>query len=403
MNILYIAHRIPYPPNKGDKIRSFHEIEYLSKRHTIHLACLLDDPEDLRYMEDLKKYCATVHLVQINKRRAKIRSLLALASRSPLSLAYFYSTELKQVIDQLLQEQHFDLIFVFSSSMVQFVSKVTNIPQVVDLVDVDSDKWLQYAGYTAGPQAWVYRIEGKRLQVYEKRITRQVKQCILASRKEVELLSDLLKDKTVHPKITAIPNGVDLEYFHPTSENCDPTMIVFTGAMDYFPNVDGVLFFSREVLPIIQEKIPDVKFRIVGRDPDKRIRKLANNKSISVTGTVADVRPYLASARVSVAPLRMARGIQNKILEAMAMGVPVVATSKAFEGIEAEPGEDLLIADDPAAFAQCVIEVLRKDLLHQSLSERGRRRMELTHNWDDRMGDLEEILIGVMGKRTLSR
>lgn len=398
MNILYIAHRIPYPPNKGDKIRSFHEIEYLSRRHTIHLATLMDDPEDLRYVEALKKYCSSVHVVRIDKRRAKLRSLLAIGGRSSLSVAYFSSPELMRVIDWLLAEYQFDLIFIFSSSMVQYVGRNTSIPQVIDLVDVDSDKWFQYAERMKGPQAWIYRMEGKRLQNVEREIAMRAEQCILVSQKDAEILTTMLMDDTVGLKISVISNGVDLAYFHPDSRDFDPKLIVFVGAMDYFPNVDGVLFFCRKVLPIIREEIPDVEFKIVGSNPDKKVRQLDNGKHIHVTGKVDDIRPYLKSAGVSVAPLRIARGIQNKILESMAMGIPVVSTSKAFEGIDAEPGKDLLLADDPPLFARHVVDVLRNGQLRRSLSVQGRKRIEQLYSWDIRMNDLEKLLLTVREK-----
>lgn len=393
MRILFLAHRIPYPPNKGDKIRSFNEIKYLSERHSITLMCLADEASDLQYQTDLKKYCENVEVVLLNKSYGKLKSLAYLPSRKPLSLSYFFSKTLQMRISQELTQSHYDLIFVFSSAMAQYVMSIHHIPKIMDFVDVDSEKWLQYARYTSFPLSVLYKSEGNRLRVYEKLVAQQFQHSILVSESEADLLKSFLQG---HYPVSAIPNGVDYTYFSPIPENHEKDSLVFTGAMDYLANVDGVLYFRKEILPKIRKKIPEARLYIVGRNPDKRVCKLAKeDKNILVTGAVEDIRPYLSKASVFVAPLRIARGIQNKVLEAMAMGIPVVATSAAFDGIQAVPGESLFVEDDPQKFANRVIQLIKDPLLREKISRNARKTIEIQYDWARSMSHLENLLEGL--------
>jgi sugar transferase (PEP-CTERM/EpsH1 system associated) len=400
MKILFIAHRIPYPPNKGDKIRSFNEIKYLSKRHSISLMCLVDEVGDLTYREDLKKYCEKVEVVFLNKRYARLKSLISLPLGKPLSLWYFFSKTLKQKIHQELKMNSYDLIFVFSSAMAQYVMSIRHIPKVMDFVDVDSEKWLQYARYTPFPLSAIYKLEGKRLRNYEKLIARQFQQSLFVSESEANLFRSFFglaetssTSSDSIPAISAISNGIDYHYFKPMPENREAASLVFTGAMDYLANVDGVLYFRNEILPRIKKEIPQVRFYIVGMNPVQKIRRLEKeDKNIVVTGFVEDTRQYLSKATVFVAPLRIARGIQNKVLEAMAMGIPVVATSMAFDGIKAVPGEALFVEDDPQEFAHKVIQLIKDPLLREKMSLQARETIEKQYDWTQSMNRLEKIL-----------
>jgi sugar transferase (PEP-CTERM/EpsH1 system associated) len=466
MKILYLAHRIPYPPNKGDKIRSFNEIKYLSQRHEIHLACLADDPKDLKYEGDLKNLCKSTNVVLINPKIAKLKSSFYLFSKKPLSVTYFYSRNLQQSIDQLLSTNDYDAIFCFSSSMAEYVFKskllvssclklekslVKGLPVtrneppetrnhqpstinqqptssneqpttsshqpklIMDFVDVDSDKWTQYARYVSFPKSWIYRLESKRLSEYEKKVAESFDHSIFVTDSEVKIF----KNKNPHIKnITAIPNGVDLDYFsptfsqeqatrnqppetstgHPETGNQNPAtsnqqpVIVFTGAMDYYANIDGVVWFTKEVLPLIKKEIPDAQFYIIGSNPTKEVIKLSGNNGVTVTGYVPDTREYLNKATVVVVPLRIARGIQNKILEAMAMGIPVVATPQAFEGIEAKPDRDLILGENAEKIAKGVLKLIREASLRKSLGNNARNVIENNYCWTKNLEKLNSIL-----------
>jgi len=458
MKILYIAHRIPYPPNKGDKIRSFNEIKYLSQRHEIHLACLADDPKDLKYENDLKDFCKTTNVILINPKLAKLKSSIGLISTKPLSVSYFYSRKLQQTVDHLLSTNDYDAIFCFSSPMAEYVFKsrllvssclkldkslvsgspVTsdqklasrNQKLIMDFVDVDSDKWAQYSKYARFPKSWIYALEGRRLADYERNVAENFDHSIFVTDSEVKIF----KNRNPHIKnITAISNGVDIDYFSPNYLHQESTIdqrpsanergsstitqhpatinqqqssitqppasslqqpvIVFTGAMDYYANVDGVVWFTKEILPLIKKQIPEIRFYIVGSNPTKEVLSLSDNNDVTVTGYVPDSREYLNKATVVVVPLRIARGIQNKILEAMAMGIPVVATPQAFEGIEAKPGRDLILGEDVEKVAEGVIKLIKKVSLRKSLGDNARRIIEKNYCWAKNLEKLDNILI----------
>jgi len=264
----------------------------------------------------------------------------------------------------------------------------------MDFVDVDSDKWAQYARYASFPKSWIYKLESKRLSKYERKVAEYFQHSIFVTDSEVKIF----KNKNPHIKnVTAIPNGVDLDYFspkygqHPAPSNQQP-VLVFTGAMDYFANIDGVVWFTKEILPLIKKEIPEIRFYIVGSNPTKEVLLLSSNNGVTVTGYVTDTREYLGKATVVVVPLRIARGIQNKILEAMAMGIPVVATPQAFEGIEAQPGRDLIFGENPEKIAEGVIKLTREAFLRKSLGDNARRVIENNYCWTKNLERLDRIL-----------
>jgi len=439
MKILYIAHRIPYPPNKGDKIRSFNEIKYLSQRHEIHLACLADDPNDLKYEEDLRGFCKSTNVVLINPKITKLKSIFYLLTKQPLTIPYFYSPKLQRTIDHLLSTIDFDVIFCFSSPMAEYVFKskllvsgclklekspVEGSPvpsgqklasstqklstsnqqpatRIMDFVDVDSDKWTQYSEYIGFPKSWIYGLEGRRLADYEKKVAESFDHCVFVTKAEERIF----RGRNPHIKnISVISNGVDLDYFSSTvsqeqaTSNQKPEtslqqpIIVFTGAMDYYANVEGVVWFTKDILPLIKKEIPEVRFYIVGSNPTKEVIQLSGNDGITVTGYVPDIREYLGRATVAVVPLRIARGIQNKILEAMAMGLPVVATPEAFEGIEAKPDRDLIVGENERKIADGVIKLVKEASLRKSLGDNARRVIEENYCWTKNLERLNNIL-----------
>lgn len=392
MNILFLAHRVPFPPDKGDKIRSFNILRQLAKRHNVSLMCITKNRDDIRYAGRLKEWCRSVDIVPISNLRRKIITPWYLFSNRPLTLPYFFSGELKAILNERLRKEAFDLIFIFSSCMAQYVLDKESICKVMDFIDVDSDKWKQYADYSRFPLNLIYRRESATLQSFEKEVAKKVDFCTVTSEKEAALFKSFIPDI----KIAAIPNGVESLkelYYQP-----EPGQLVFVGAMDYFPNVDAMTYFTSEILPKIQETCPEVKLIIVGSNPDQAVRKLGMSKGIKVTGYVSDVNKYLAQARVCVIPLRIARGVQNKILEAMSMGVPVVTTSTALEGIEAQPERDVFVADTPAEFARKTIALLTDDNLHKKLSQNGQRLVQENYRWEDQVTKLEKIFTQVICK-----
>jgi sugar transferase (PEP-CTERM/EpsH1 system associated) len=391
MNILYLAHRIPYPPNKGDKVRSFHQIQHLSKSHTVHLACLVDTPEDLLYVKDLEKCCASVDVVYRGKTTARVLALRALFTRKPLSVASFYSRELQQKITRRLRSETFDRIVVFSSAIAEYVRYVDDVPKVIDFVDADSEKWRLYARFHRFPLSWIYRLEAERLARYEAEVAKSGAHAIFISEREAGVLQGRTGDRPV----SVIPNGIDVDYFSPTQAQAlrprEP-IIVFTGAMDYFPNVDAVRYFCRAIFPLVRRTMPEARFYIVGRHPTRQVRALGQQPHVIVTGSVPDVRPYLMMARVAVAPLRIARGVQNKILEAMATGVPVVGTSMAFQGIPAMQADGIRVTDEPTSFAHQVLTLLQDHDLQRQCSRQAGHYVRHYYRWEEHGTRLESLL-----------
>jgi sugar transferase (PEP-CTERM/EpsH1 system associated) len=391
MNLLYLAHRIPFPPNKGDKIRSFNELRYLASRHRVHLGCFVDQPEDMAHVPALAEMTASVEAVPLSPLRARMRSLTALASSTPLSVRYFESQRLRLWVDELLARERIDAVVLFSSPMASYVWDA-ELPRIMDFCDVDSDKWRQYAESAPWPLRPIYALEARRLRVYEEAILQRVEAAALVTDREKELWADLPADLAA--KVHVIPNGVDLETFVPGWGNVLPetAALVFTGAMDYYANVDAVVYFAEEVFPRVRGEIPEATFTIVGSRPTSRVRALASRPGVVVTGTVDDVRPYYARASVCVVPLRIARGIQNKVLEALAMGRPVVASTAAAAGLGASVGEEVRVADAPEAMAHELVRLLRDPEAAEAMGRAGRQFVERTYLWERSIRRFESLV-----------
>jgi len=359
-NLLFLAHRIPYPPNKGDKIRSYNFLKGLSSHYNIHLAAFIDDPKDWNYVAKVEELTASSLFVNLTPSLAKIKSLTGVLTHKALSLPYYQSKEVQHWVDKTITEKNIEKVFIYSSAMAQYVDKYTQLDVTVDFVDVDSDKWLQYSQKTAWPMNWVYRREAKLLLEYDAHVATVAQMCTFVSEQEALLFMRLVDMES--DKVTYVNNGVDIVFFDPFKQFDKPyaddqNIIVFTGAMDYWANVDAVIWFVDKVFPQIKQQCSDAKFYIVGSNPAKGVLQLANVEGVSVTGRVDDIRPFLLFSNVVVAPLLIARGIQNKILEAMAMGKKVVATPQAIEGIMLDK-QEVYEAEKVTDFARYVVSHL---------------------------------------------
>jgi sugar transferase (PEP-CTERM/EpsH1 system associated) len=362
-DLLYLVHRIPYPPNKGDKIRSFHVLGALASRYRVHLGTFIDAPEDRQHAQALQRYCASWFAAPIDPFWRRIRSLQGLLSGKPLTEAFYRHGPLAAWCGRVLREQRIERIVAFSSSMAQFALDLpAPARRVMDFCDIDSEKWRQYASHRRGPSAWIYRREAQQLERLERDIARQFDVSVFVSEREAEAFRAIAPESA--DRIRAIRNGVDLEYFDPATAQvrppgCEQPYVVFTGAMDYWANVEGVTWFADEVWPAVLAAMPDARFVIVGSRPAPAVLRLAAQRGVTVTGSVPDTRPYLAYAHAAVTPLRVARGVQNKVLEAMAMERVIVTSSAAVQGIDEQPPQDVLVADDATEFAQHVMTALR--------------------------------------------
>jgi len=389
MKILFVCHRLPYPPNRGGKIRPFNMIRHLGQKHSVTVASLAFTEDELKESSELKNYCADVITEVVPNSVRWRRACRALLTATPSSVAYFWSPHLRRRVEEAARHKDFDAVLVHCAFAAQYAVGIPTKFGMLDFGDLDSAKWFDYEKERAFPLSRVFGIEARKLRKYEKKVAQKFQHCTLTTYGELE---EFKKLKLGLPS-SVIPNGVDSSYFqHSQQRGGDAPIIVFLGRMDYFPNIDGVLYFAKEIFPLIRRKIPRAEFHIVGSKPSRAIKKLQAMTGISVTGHVPDVRPYLHDAAVSIAPLRMARGTQNKILESMAMGVPVVATPQAAKGIQAIPQKHLLVGDDAESFADQVVRVLENPTLQKLLSEAGRKRVEETHAWSVSMQILDGIL-----------
>ncbi len=393
-NILYLVHRLPYPPNKGDKVRSYNLLKHLASQHRVFLGTFIDDPEDEPYITTLRKLCADVFVAKLDPRRAKIRSLNGLIAGDPLTLRYYRDASLQDWVHNTCNHQKIDAAVIFCSAMAQYVENMRRLPTVVDFVDVDSAKWTQYADKHRWPMSWLYRREGEFLLAYERHIASLAARSFFVTESEAALFTSLAPECNV--RVEAMCNGVDSDYFTPDPERISPytaeeTPIVFTGAMDYWPNVDAVTWFAKEVLPGLLVQHPNARFYIVGRSPTQEVEALAN-EHIVVTGTVPDVRPYIQHAAAVVAPLRIARGIQNKILEAMAMERAVIASTECAAAVDAVFGQELLTANTPEDYIGTINAMLVDQNQAIAIGQAARQRVIERYSWAAHMSGIDRYL-----------
>jgi sugar transferase (PEP-CTERM/EpsH1 system associated) len=391
--LLFLCHRVPVPPNKGEKIRAYHLLKRLAARHRVFLGTFLDDPADRPHLSELRDLCAEAKVVELRRGVARLRTVTGLLRREPLTLPYYRSEELAKWVRSVVAREGIEKALIFSSGMAQYLLHVPQIASAIDFVDVDSAKWSEYAARRAWPLSALYRREGQRLLQFERRMAARALAASFVTQEEAALFRRLAPECA--DKIIVVPNGVDSEYFSPVHALASPypagsRPLVFTGAMDYWPNVDAVCWFVREVFPLVRKQAPDVCFHTVGMNPSSAVRKLASD-SVVVTGRVADVRPYLRHAAVAVAPLRVGRGLQNKVLEAMAMARPVVASRAAATGLAVRPGAEIEVADTAPDFARCVLALLDA-ASGNALGAAARKRVVSAYDWDANLAPLQRLL-----------
>ena len=398
-NLLFLTQRIPYPPNKGEKIRSFQVLRHLCQSYDVHLGCLIDDPADQPHAATVRAMCADAYFARLDRGRARLLCLRGLLTGEALSVAFFADRGLAAWTRRVLAEVRPEAIVVSSSNMAPYMldRDAQGAIRVVDLVDVDSEKWRAYAETGNAASRWVNRREWRATAALEARIARECDWSTLVSPEEAKLLADAVPDRAGH--IRAISNGVDTVYFDPALLYAAPfdtgrPNFVFTGTMDYPPNVDAVCWFAADILPRIRAALPTAQFHIVGASPAAAVQALAGD-GVVVTGRVADVRPYLAHATAGVAPMRIARGIQNKVLEAMAMARPVVVTPEALEGIAAKAGEEVIRATGAADFAAAVVAIAagpEGEATGAAIGVRARARVLADYAWAERMRGFDALL-----------
>jgi sugar transferase (PEP-CTERM/EpsH1 system associated) len=377
--VLYLVHRLPYPPDKGDRIRAFHLLKFLGRHAAVHVACLADEPVSEETADSLRQYCDRLAIVPLGRTRW-LHALSSVIRGHTISEGAFWSGRLAALLRDWTREMSYRVVLASASSMVPFMrlAALRDVPAVVDLVDVDSQKWLDYAAASRPPRRWLYRFEGRRLRALESDLPTWARAATLVSTGETDLFKGFCAWDGVH----AITNGVDLDYFRPFAPAPAEEGCVFVGALDYRPNVDAACWFCQEVWPKIRQRVPQAQFRLVGRQPTPEVQRLAEVPGVEVVGQVPDVRPHVARSAVVVAPLRIARGVQNKVLEAMALGKAVVASPQALKGLGDRPDVPALSAATPAEWVEHLTRLLADEPYRRQLGAAGRRYVEEHHDWE---------------------
>jgi len=403
--ILFLAHRIPYPPNKGDKIRSWHFLQYLIKRHKVHLGFFVDDKNDLKHVDFLRANCASLEYSYASPLRQKISSLKGLLTGTSLTENAYPSGSMRKFTTQLIQDRQIDAVFLYSAATHTFLPKtMCDIPIITDFVDVDSAKWEAYAENNTWPLSAIYRREAVKLASFEGLVADRSATTILVSDDEATLMRKRLavrqdaytgttNQTTDAVRPIGIPNGVDSGVFSPGKYPDKPKTgrLIFTGAMDYAPNIEAVVWFADQVFPRLQQDYPEMEFLIAGRPVAPAVQKLDQRAGVNVIGAVDDMAETIANAAIVVAPLLTARGIQNKVLEGMAMAKPVVATTAANEGINAPDRDALWIADNAEAFVDAV-KALMDPHAADKLGQSARQFVLENFNWENSCETLNTLL-----------
>lgn len=394
-SLLLLVHRIPYPPNKGDKVRSFNLLKFLAKDYRIFLGTFVDDAHDLRYRADVAQYCEDVCLVPVHSGLRKFKSLAGLLRGDALSVHYYRHRRMTAWVREVLSTSGISRVVVYSSAMAQYVCEPrATMHKVIDFVDVDSQKWHQYAQRRRWPMRWLYRRESKKLLDFDRYVAQRFDACVLVSRPEADLFRRLVPEAA--DRTIAMENGVDTEFFSPDRQYPNPypdgaKVLVFTGAMDYWANVDAVSWFAREIFPAVRRRVPDACFFIVGARPADGVRRLQHIDGVHVTGAVKEIRPFIYHAAAAVAPLRIARGLQNKVLEAMAMGKPVLATPDAMVGLQIDSRVQELVSDDPNILAEKAVALLQTEQ-YRELGAVCRNIVTAGYSWATNLRCFERLL-----------
>jgi len=391
LRILFLTSRFPFPPIGGDKLRVYHFLKHLSQRHEIDLFSLMARPDESAVTSGYGERIKKTRTVLIPRAFSYINCFVGIFTGGPLQNHYFKSKRARKVLESLLVERGYNLLFVHLIRMADYVKHIENIPKVIDLTDALSLNYERARPYQKGIFSLINIVEQKRVLQYESEVMKHFDRGFLISKYD----RDFMSSYTDVSKIYVIPNGVDCSFFDFRTEEHIANSIVFLGNLRTFPNTDAAVHFVHNILPSIKDKVPGVKFTIVGLEPSRRVRKLIGSSDITIANAVPDVRPYLARSTVSVCPLRAGAGVQNKILESMALGTPVVTTSIGLQGIDAVPERDLLVADDPRRFAENVIRLIRNKAFRNRLARNGRKLIQERYSWEKSLSPLDEVIESV--------
>ncbi len=393
--IIFLCQRVPYPPDRGDRITTWNFLQRLCQTYAVHLFCLASDLNDLEKKDVLSKHCASVHIYFKSLWQSRYDAGLGLFSREPISNSYYHSPAMRVDIQQLLQTNTISMIYAYSSNMFGHVEyQHTKVPKIYHYGDVDSEKWHKMAKCGQWWLRPIYRLEFKRLRAWELACAQSAYASVFATQQEADFFQTL----GGQGKLVSIPNGVDSDYFQPDETVAKENAIVFTGVMNYFPNVDTVLCFYQEVYPLLKQEFPGIRFYIVGSNPTPEIQALGKADSqCIVTGYVKDVRPYLNCSKIFVAPMKVAQGMQNKILEALAMQVPVITYSKIAAPLGLTPEQGVIGVNSPEEMSHAIVHWLQHEPERQTLAQYGRQAILEHYRWETQLKKLDTLVSKAIG------
>lgn len=396
-HVVVLSHRVPFPPNKGDKIRTYHQIRRLREEgFDVSVCTLVGDGEEEGYLRSLGE-SLDVRTFAARPGARWSRMARGLLGRRPISVGFFFSERLLEIFSSFLATTRVDAIMCTSSSMAEYVFRAPIGEDgdrpflVMDFMDMDSEKWRQYAQRAAWPRSWIFQRESRLLGRYERRAYRRFDASLFVSAKEAELF--VARTGESGERLHAVGNGVELDAQPPPPVRPSGSAgLLFTGVMDYFPNEDAMVWFHETMWPQILSRWPEARLTIAGMRPTRRLRSMGRHENIEVTGFVDDISRYYAEADLFVAPFRIARGIQNKLLQAFAAGVPVVTTRAGAEGLVCTDEVDVIIADEPDDFVNAVDLLLRDPAERERLRDNARRLVESRYSWTAQTRALTELL-----------
>lgn len=391
MRLLFLTSRLPYPPNRGDRLRVFRFLECLSREHEIQMASFVTDSEELKQVDALRAFCKKVHVIQ----QSDTRSILSVAAnmwrREPMQLLYYRSRAMHHLVSDMASGVRFDAAYVHLFRMAPYATGLQGVYRVVDLTDAISKEISLSLPYRGFASRLLYRFEARRIAAYECRVAASADETWVISEADREVLAS----RCPGSNLRVVTNGVDLERFQPQGRQPKPNSLIFVGHMGVFHNIDAATYLVQEVLPLVRRVLPDCTISLVGADPVGQVQRLAEFPSVRVTGYVADLNACLNEAALFVAPLRFAAGVQNKVLEAMAAGLPVVTTSIVNKGLGARAGEEIAVADTPEMMSRQIVGLLSDDARRARIGAAGREFVRSEYSWNqvlERMRAIESVL-----------
>jgi sugar transferase (PEP-CTERM/EpsH1 system associated) len=396
MKILFALSRFPFPTLKGDKLRAYYQLKELSKNHEIHLICLSEEKDDLFYLQDLEPYCASIQLAHLSLFRKGWNLINALFTDKPFQVHYFRHPYLKKILNKTISEKQIDVCYVQLIRMVENISFEHEVGYYLDYMDCFSAGMFKRADRAHGLIRYIYLTEAKRLKKYEHKIADRFHAYSIISEADRDSFDAPLKNK-----IQVIPNGISHDFLDFENHSEKDIDLIFTGNMNYYPNIEAARYLCKQIIPGLLNVFPELRVYIVGTDPTLEVQHFAA-PNVVVTGYVPDLRPYLARAKVAIAPMFFGSGLQNKLLEAMAMGIPVLTSPLANSSLNAPEDEAICIAHTPEAFINKAIKLLQNDSFAREIGTNGKAYVTRQFDWFKRNADLEAGLEAIIQRKTIT-